>query len=54
MAAPRRFQRGANFHRMVPVVVNYCEVVDDAFDGKPAPHSGKFFEAYAYQFRRHV
>ena len=54
LAAARRFQRGADFHRVVAVVIDDGDVVHDALDVKPAAHPGKFGETFADQIRGNI
>src|SRR5258708_25145634 len=54
MADACGFERGANFDGMMAVIVDQSDVVDDAFEVKPAPHAGKFPESNANQFGRHI
>src|ERR1700688_5195027 len=48
------FQCGANFYRVMAVVVDDGDVVGHAFYIEPAPNSGKFCQTIADQFDRHA
>src|SRR5262249_5990477 len=54
LAATSGFERGANFGRVVAVVVDYSDSLDHAFDVEPAADAGKFGETFANQFCRHI
>src|SRR5882724_13666136 len=54
LAAARRFQRGADFHWVVAVVIDDGDVVHDPFDIKPAAHPGKFGETFADQISGNI
>src|SRR6267142_122269 len=47
LAAAGRFERGADFHRVVAVVIDDGDVVHVALDVEPAAHPGKFGETFA-------
>src|ERR1700730_4524525 len=47
LAAASGFERGANFDRVMAIVVDHGDVVDDAFDIEAAADAGKFGEAFA-------
>src|SRR5260370_41022 len=45
LAAARRFERGANFGRVMAVVIDHGDVIDHALDIKPATHPSKLDSA---------
>ena len=51
-AAARRLQRGANLHRVMPVVVNQCHAAHLRFDFKAACHAGEFIERPPHALHR--
>src|SRR6266481_4064860 len=53
-ADARGFQRGADFSRMMTVIVDHRNVVDHAFDVEAAAHAREFAEALANQLRGNV
>jgi hypothetical protein len=52
LAPTRSLERGADFGGMMAVIVNDCNVVDNAFDLEAAADSREFREALADQFSR--
>src|SRR5690348_17100444 len=54
LAAAGGLEGGANFRRMMAVVVNYRDVVYDAFDVEAAADACKFSEAFANQIAGNV
>src|SRR5262249_11459877 len=54
MAAARRFERGADFHRMMAVVVNQRDAAMDALDFKTTSDAGEGLDAGADQVGRDV
>ena len=54
MAAARRFQRRANLDRMMAIIIDQRDVVDDALDVEPPAHAGKLLEPGANQIRGHI
>ena len=47
LAAAGGFESGANFDRVVAVIIDHGDVVDDALDVKAAADTGKIDEAFA-------
>ena len=54
MAAARGFERGANLDRVVAVVVDQRDAVDDALDLEAPAHAGEILQARANQIRRDI
>src|SRR6267143_6266955 len=54
LAAAGRFERSANFGRVMTVVIDHGDVIDYTFDVKAAAYAGKFDEAFADQVSRNV
>src|SRR5450631_1650125 len=54
LAGARGFQRSANFDRVMAVVVDDRDPVDDAFHVKPPADAGEFRQTLANQFRGHI
>ena len=52
LAAARGFQRGANFDRMMAVIVDQGDAVDDAFDVKAAADAGEIWQGLRGSDRR--
>src|SRR3984885_12469523 len=50
----RRLQRRFDLHRMMAVVVNHRDAVDDALHVKATANTGKFRHAFANQVARNV
>ena len=53
-ALPSRSQRGANFRRMVTVIVNHADSRRCAFELEAAIHAAKGFERGANLFRGNI
>ena len=49
LAAAGRFERGADLHRVMTVVIDHGDVVHYTLDVKTAAHASKFDEAFADQ-----
>src|SRR6266850_758409 len=54
LAAAGRFERSANFGRVMTVVIDHGDVIDYTFDVKAAAYAGKFDEAFADQVSRNI
>src|SRR6266853_310860 len=54
LAAAGCFKCGANLGRVVAVVIDHGDVIDDALDVKTAAHAGKLEEAFADQVRGNI
>ena len=54
LADLRRFQRGANLHRVMAVIVNDRDVVGHSLDVEAPPHAREFHQPVANQFHGNI
>src|SRR5260370_32872056 len=54
LAAAGGFEGGANLRRVMAVVIDPGDAIDDALDVKAAAHSGKLDKAFADEVRRNI